>query len=255
MAEPFTDDRLALVLASVGEHLVVPDVDVVPAPGDRGLRRSPGARTARRRVVAAAIAAGVGLGVGAGVAPVREAVADWFGLGSTGFERVAPEDADAADPHGLPPLDAGLHSVSESAAESVLGRPLPSFAGTTLGEPDRIVLPPESGVLLVWEKDATSLWIKSNEDPAYVLVDKLLDSYDTVEPLDDLGEGAVFVEGDHVLATPYRRVAAGTVVLWVDDGLELRLESDRPVDDLVTTAWAIDAVMDATGDQRRSPGS
>src|SRR5688500_13667657 len=105
MAEPLSDEHLAVVLASVGDHLVVPEIDDTWSPVSAGHRRG------GRRVVGAAAAAllGVALAGGLGITPVREAVADWFGFGSTGFERVAPDEA---DPTGLPPLDADLPNVS-----------------------------------------------------------------------------------------------------------------------------------------------
>ncbi len=224
MAEPLSDEHLAAVLASVGDHLVVPLIDDAWSPAPAGRRRS------GRRVVGAAAGAllGVALAAGLGIAPVREAVAGWFGFGSTGFERVSPDEA---DPTGLPPLDADLPTVSRAEAEAVLGRPLPQLdaARFGLGEPDRMALPPEGGVLLAWNHGATTLWVRTTADPADTRMRKLLDDSAAVRPVVDLGEGAVSVTGDHVLATPHRRVAAGSVVLWIDEGIEFRLESDLGV--------------------------
>jgi hypothetical protein len=235
MAEPFSDEHLARVLASVGDHLVVPEVDDAWSPA------APGRRRVGRRVVAGAAAAVLGVTVagGVGLTPVREALASWFGLGSTGFERVAPDEA---DPTGLPPLDAGLPTVSRTGAEAVLGRPLPHLdaARSGLGEPDRIALPPEGGVLLGWDRGATSLWVRTTEDPAETRMRKLLNDYAVIKPVADLGEGAVSVAGDHVLATPNRRVAAGSVILWIDEGIEFRLESDLGVDAMVSIARGVD---------------
>jgi hypothetical protein len=235
MAEPLSDEHLAVVLASVGDHLVVPEIDDTWSPVSAGHRRG------GRRVIGAAAAAllGVALAGGLGITPVREAVADWFGFGSTGFERVAPDEA---DPTGLPPLDADLPNVSRADAEAVLGRPLPHLdaARFGLGEPDRIALPPEGGVLLGWDHGATSLWVRTTEDPAATRMRKLLDDSAAVEPLADLGEGAVSVTGDHVLATPHRRVAAGSVVLWIDEGIEFRLESDLGVEATESIARRVD---------------
>jgi len=234
MAEPHSDEHLAQVLASVGDHLVVPEVGPW-SPASRG--RRPGGR----RVVGAAAAALLGVAVagGLGITPVREAVADWFGFGSTGFERVAPDEA---DPTGLPPIDAGLPAVSRTDAEAVLGRPLPHLdaARSGLAEPDRIALTPEGGVLLGWDHAATTLWVRTTEDPAETRMRKLLDDYATVQPVADLGEGAVSVAGDHVLATPHRQVAAGSVVLWIDEGVEFRLESDLGIDAAVSIARRVD---------------
>ncbi len=44
--------------------------------------------------------------------------------------------------------------------------------------------------------------------------------------IDGLGDAALIVTGGHVLETPYRRVKAGTVLLWTDGATEYRLESD-----------------------------
>jgi hypothetical protein len=44
--------------------------------------------------------------------------------------------------------------------------------------------------------------------------------------VDDLGDYAVLIDGAHVLDTPARRVAAGRVLWWLDDGRQWRLESE-----------------------------
>jgi hypothetical protein len=235
MAEPLSDEQLARVLASVGDWLVVPEVDDAWSPA------SPGRRRGGRRVVGAIAAAVLGITVaaGVGITPVRQAVAGWFGFGSTGFERVPPGEA---DPTALPPLAAGLPIVSRTDAEAVLGRPLPHLDPSRLGlgDPERIALPPEAGVLLGWDRGATSLWVRTTEDPAETRMRKLLDDYAVVEPVVDLGEGAVSVTGSHVLATPNRRVAAGSVILWIDEGIEFRLESELSMDAMVSIARGVD---------------
>jgi hypothetical protein len=213
----------------VGEHLVVEAAaGRHTRPGRRGRPGGDPGRRGRRVPVAAAVAAAASavLVTGAVVAPVRAAVADWFGIGSTRIERVPPDREDAADPTGLPPVDAGVRPVSRAAAEHELGRPLPRLRHPALGEPDLVAVAPEGGVLLGWDRAATTLWILPTDDPADRRMSKVLDDHDTAEPVAGLGEGAVIVEGDHVLATPDRRVAAGTVVLWIEGGFEYRLESD-----------------------------
>ena len=47
------------------------------------------------------------------------------------------------------------------------------------------------------------------------------------------GEAAILIDGDHVLATPARTVAAGRVLWWVVDDVEHRLETDRSRADLL----------------------
>jgi hypothetical protein len=55
-----------------------------------------------------------------------------------------------------------------------------------------------------------------------------------------LGDAAVFVGGDHVLTTPHRRLAADSVVLWVRDGFEYRLEADTERARMLDLARAVD---------------
>jgi hypothetical protein len=226
MAERMADERVERVLASVGDHLAVPAV-VVPAS-------APGApvipltrrRARRARVVAAAAAVVLLVLVAATVSPVQDAVArvaEWLDIGSTRIERVERRDA---DPSGLGPLGEGLPAVTVTEAERVLGRPLPPTGALGLGRPARLATPPEGGVLLAW-RDGTTLWLLPSSDPVEPWLQKLVDDVDTVTPVPDLGDGGVVVTGSHVLSTPHRRVAAATVVLWGDRGLELRLESDR----------------------------
>jgi hypothetical protein len=244
MTEPMSEAHLEAVLASISDHLVVPGSDAETS------WRLPTRSRGHRRVSSLAAAVAV-LAIAAGVviAPVRDAVADvtnWLQLGSTRIERVDPQRGDPSD---LRPIDAGLPPVSEADAAVVLGRPLPTIADPTLAPPDLIAVAPEGGVLLGWDHGSTTLWIRPTADPADLRMAKLLDEIDIVEPVASLGDGAVFVQGDHVLTTPYRRVAAGTVLLWIDDGLEYRLESDLGLETMLSIARSIHA------DQRRVRGA
>jgi len=189
-------------------------------------------------VVAAAIIAGATV-VGTAVAPVREAVADWLGIGSTEIVRV-PDGAGEGDPSDLPYLGEGLVPVERSRAEQELHAPLPDTSETELGPAEVLALPPEGGVIMAWADGATTLWVRADERPAGEIMQKLLTFDDRLEPVDDLGEDAAIIEGPHVLGTPQRRLAAGTVLVWIDDGFEHRLESDIDPQRMVDIAHAID---------------
>jgi hypothetical protein len=231
VADTWSDERLDAVLGSIGEHLVVP-----PAPDVAAIAPRRSRRPAVRALVAAGAAALAIVVAATTINPVQDAIAeavDWLGIGSTRVERAEPE---AADPRGLPAFEAGLPRISASEAERLLGRPLPASA--PLGPPAVIAAPPEGGVLLGWD-DGASLWVRPSADPLEVLIQKVLDEYDTAARETGLGDAAVSVIGDHVLTTPHRRVAADSVVLWVDDGYEYRLEADAGRTELVTTAHAI----------------
>ena len=216
MIEPWSEARLAEVLASVGQRL---DTDPATAVGrDRDREWSP-----RQWMAVAAAIAAVLAGATLAVAPVREAVADFLGIGSTEMDVVPESDA---DPAGLPTIDDGLTAISPAAAASRLGHALPDVAATSLGEPDQIAAMPEGGVLLVWSDGATTLWIHDGLMPGDVLYNKLIDAGQDARPIDGLGDGALVVIGEHVLETPMRRIKAATVVLWTDAETEYRLESD-----------------------------
>jgi hypothetical protein len=225
------DEHLEAVLAGVGAHLEVPE-----APEWRPAGARPPARS-RRRVLA--LAAGVAAVAGAsGVVggPVRDAAAevgDWLGLGGTRVEE------GAADPTGLPPLSDDLPPVPVARAEAALGRPLPVVGHPDLGRPDLVVVPPEGGVVLGWDRGATTLWVQRATDPPGGRTVKVLGELDSAEAVDDLGEAAVLIEDDHVLVTPHRRLAAGAVLLWMADGWEYRLESDLPTARMLAAARSV----------------
>jgi hypothetical protein len=233
MIDPWSETRLAQVLASVGEHL---DTDPATATSRPVVSRLRPAWPTRRWLAVAAALVAVVVAATLAIAPVREAVADFLGIGSTSVE-VVPEPE--ADPVGLPTIDDGLADLDRSAAESRLGHALPDVDGTQLGEPDRIASMPEGGVLLAWSNGATTLWLHDAVMPVDDLYRKLIDAGQDAEPIDALGDAALTVTGDHILETPYRRVRAGTVVLWTDAGVEYRLESELDLATMLDIARAL----------------
>ncbi len=52
-------------------------------------------------------------------------------------------------------------------------------------------------------------------------------------------ENDATLTGPHTLRTPDRTIDAGNVVLWIREGIEYRLEGDRPTAELITIARAI----------------
>ena len=57
--------------------------------------------------------------------------------------------------------------------------------------------------------------------------------------VDDLGDYAVLIDGGHVLETPTRRVAAGRVLWWLDEGRQWRLESELDTATMLAVAHAL----------------
>lgn len=235
---PLTDDRLEAVLASIGAHLEIGD-----NAGVRDLARSPAPRRrARVLAAAAAVVLAVVLAVTA-IAPARRAVADFLRIGST---RIDPAPVGAAPTtrapgSTLPGLLDGLPRLDADAAAARLGRALPDTTTSALGAPDAIYAAsaPGEGVVLAWNDRSTTLWLHRAPVDNAIIYAKQLGGTSRVEVLTGLGSSAVAITGPHTLRTPDRTIAAGNVVLWIQGGWELRLEADRPVDELTSIARTI----------------
>lgn len=218
-----TDDQtLDRLLASVGRHL-----DVDAAGADTSIPRR------HRRLLTVAAAAIVAAILVVAIAPARRTVAGWLGIGSTEVVYVPGPPLTTAP---LPSITSGLTAIDRAEAEQRLGRPLPDTAGTALGAPQAIAAMPEGGVVLEWADGATTLWVHRGDAPPQVLVKKLVGNEQEARFVDDLGDGALAISGEHFLVTPHRTIAAGNVVLWTDGPTELRLESELPVDAMIAIA-------------------
>lgn len=228
MAEQMSDRRLEAVLVSVGEHLAVDEPAILPA-SHRIDRRS------SHRLLAAAVIVAIVAAATLLFAPARRAVADWLGIGSTRIEVVSDQPT-AGD--ALPRAVDHADLVPIDEAEAALGRPLPDTSKTALGPPDGVLVVPEGGGLVVWLDTDTTLWIRT-ADPTDSINTKILGPEAELRSVTGLGDEAVLITGDHVLETPRRQIAASTVLLWISDGIEYRLESALTGDELIEIALAI----------------
>ena len=221
MADAFSDARLETILMSVGDHLVV----------DAGPVRA--ASPWPRRLAIAAVVLIVVLFVSVAIAPVREAIADWLGIGHTRIVKVEG----GVDATGLPSIQERLTPISRDEAEAALQHPLPTV--TDLGDPDLLVRSPEGGVIMGWTKGDTTLWVHAEGLEPGPFFDKLLATGEQVEHVTGVGDDALYVEGTHILETPGRKLAARSVLLWVDGGVEYRLESNLGRDEMIAIAHSV----------------
>ena len=145
------DDRLATVLASVGEHLVV----------ERRRRRCQHRvplRSPWRPLLVAAVTLAVIAGAVLAIAPARRVVSGWFRVG-----RIELDDrpADRSRPAcRRSPMRPGRSSRRQPMISSA-GRCRPSTT-SPLGAPSQWWTIPEGGVLVGWPDGATSLWISDH---------------------------------------------------------------------------------------------
>jgi hypothetical protein len=220
--ERLDNDRLAAVLASVGEHLVVDAPAVAPTI-------LPDGRTWRRPLLVAAAALIVVPGALLAIAPARRVVSGWFDAG-----RIEVEIDRAADPAGLPSFAEPAERIDPATADEVLVRAMPPVGHSALGSPSEWGTVPEGGVLVGWPTGET-LWVTVSDD-GDDLVKKVAGSANDVIELRDLGDGGVAITGEHLLQTPHRRVRADNVVIWTDDGLTFRLDGEGALDELIAVA-------------------
>lgn len=239
------DQRLAAILHSVGEHLETSSP--VPQP---------------RRNIRLYVAAFVALLLATttiAVPPIRAAVQRLLRIGNTTIE-IVPSTVpiastptttpnQTATPNPIPSLTTGLTIVDRRAASGILAAQVPALAGrlstfdaSTLGVPDGYAAMPEGGLLLIWRHGST-LWIHDFSIRPSNYFRKLASSDQVVVRVPGIGDDSIAIEGNHWLTTPHRTVISTSTVLWVSEALEFRLESNRPLDELVDVARSMARTM------------
>jgi hypothetical protein len=233
-ASSWSDERIIVALASLRSELLVPlEPLALPIGASSQRRRRP---PARRMLLVAAAAVVVLVTLGLAVAPAREAVADWLGIGSTEV-RIDPEQGEPSPQ--MPRLADGAQAVDERGARAALGRALPELSEVFAGSAPEYAIPIEGGVLVRWTGHDETLWIRPGGADSAVLVKKYSQPDAEIEEVDDLGDAALWLGRSHVLQTPGRAVAASHVLLWLDGGFEWRLEGDLGRDDMIAIARAL----------------
>ena len=249
---------LQAAFADAIEHLELPDVDLTPAVLDRiATDRATSDRTAgaspaaepgsriRRAVLVGVVAVAV-LGVTLAVTPAGQAVADWFGIGSTAFEI---DDPGAVEEDG----SGGADSSTLDLGQPVL--PIPDVVPIeSLGPPNAVFDHARRGRTYVWNTGTGSeIRLSARSTTGSTLAIKSLASADdveflTVEVPNEPGVPrpypGVWIGAPHTLSYPVEGldleliVDAGPVLIWVnvDDDVELRLEGATGKADAVALA-------------------
>jgi hypothetical protein len=154
-----------------------------------------------------------------------------------------------ATPVAFPVLDELAGETSLEGARSAIGFPikLPTYP-PALGEPDRVFLQDLGGqaVLLVWMDE---------DDPGSIQLDLLIMGPGTfaekglpevIEETSVNGLRAIWTQGEHILhfgGTTYQSVplvVQGNILVWEQDGITYRLESDLPLEEAVRLAESLD---------------
>lgn len=230
-----SDVSLEARLEALASELDLPDADLSDAVLDQLVELPPAQRGGHRRLLIAA-AIGVAIVIGTlAVAPAREAVASWLGIGSTSIRRVPGEE--------LP--EGGSPQLGAEVPLSPGGSPLPA-----LGEPEKAFRDERGVTSYVWSATADlpelgrTGWgaILSVRDAGTAPGDmKLLALDDQVVAVDIGRVTGLWIPGEHIVTASGREPAiAHHVLLWMDGRQEYRLETELPLEEAVDLAASVE---------------
>jgi hypothetical protein len=229
------DAAMTAQLRDLAAELDLPAVDLRDAVMDRIADHAPTGTRAHRRLLAAAIVVVVLVAATVAIAPARDAVASWLGIGSTTIRHLTTDEI----PAGGPPQLGTEVPVAEDA---------PSLA--PLGEPDAAFVDHRGAISYVWQAGSELPELGSTGWGAILTIrpagsgagnEKLLGS-DTQVELVDLGTASgLWVPGDHIVIVPGEPPAiAHHVLLWTADDEEYRLEIELPKERAVELATTVE---------------
>lgn len=254
IVDHLSDDELATLLVDVGRHLELGDatvtLPVASGRADRAHRAHRAHRSRRRRLLVAAAMLVVAVALTLAVAPAREAVARWLGIGAV---ELRTGSADSPTPAGgstgrttspgpAGPLDVDALERSLPFDVRLLD---PTLAGAPLGAAvdERVA----TGLVEVRYGDVTLVQIASLPgEPA--VVGKTLRPGTEVAPVGVRGRPGFWISGSpHELAylAPDGSFAtdtvrrAGDVLLWEEDGVTYRIEGAPSLDRALALAASL----------------
>ncbi len=269
-----TDEQLADALRDLGTHLdlgpaanqrgradlvaaVLAELPDRPADGaavddKRGVDDEPGiGRRAPRLLVAAAVVLVV-VATTLAVAPAREAVARWLGIGGVRIVRIEQTDQTDRSDVSAPPATTAPGPDAPVDLDAVVRR-LPFVvrlpATDTVGEPQAAAVDPAvpSGLLEVRYRDVTLVALASQPGGQPVLT-KVLGPGTTTRPVRVGVASGLWITGDpHEVAfvdpdgafQVDRVRRAGDVLLWEDDGVTYRIEGAPSLEQALVVARSL----------------
>jgi hypothetical protein len=226
----WTDDALGVALADLGAHLRVPehplwtrvraDLDASDTLGAPVGGRAPWSRRTRGVVVVAVVLV-VLLASTLSVAPARRAVADFLGIGSTSITH----DGDARS-RDLPNARDDVPSRADTRAlRGALARAdLFVLAPDVVGPPLAWRVDPDAETVVVYG-DVVLGQRREGEVPAL----KRVPPKGRVDSTTVGARPAYWIEGPHTRELGGREYRSESALLWVVDGVELRLEGNLPL--------------------------
>jgi hypothetical protein len=225
LTESWSDTELAFVLVDLGRHIAQPGFSLAPRV-HAAVDAAPAARRFPRVALVAAAVVLVMVIVTASIAPARDAVARFLGLGTTTVERVdtlpSTEPREKLPSRGdVQQLLAQLHDASRYVPDAALvGTPVAWDVGTdaaTIAWPEVILSQGTGGA------PVTKLTPHVN-DARFVNVGNV---------------SGLWVPGPHVREVDGRRFQSDSALVWVDHGIEFRLEGNLSLTRMLTIAESL----------------
>lgn len=256
------DDDLERRLRDLGDHLVLGGEEaggeertLVAAVIDRLDEAGPQSPPSRGEtglrapwIVAAAAAVAV-LFVGvAAVAPAREAVAGWLGIGAVEI-RTGDDPAPSSSPSTDPRVEDGPQRVDLEAVRRDLPFPLRVPDPDLVGEPLAAVVDPQvpTGLVAIRYEEVVLVQMASRPDRTPV-ASKQVGTDTEIRPVDVGGHSGAWITGDPHQVTyvlPDGQLAVdsvrvvGDVLVWEEDDITYRIEGARSLEAAVEIATSL----------------
>jgi hypothetical protein len=225
VTEWVSDDDLGAALLDLGAHIAVPEHSLWSrVRADLDERRSPRAAWPLWIVVAAVIAV-VALAI-VSIAPARHAVADLLGIGATEVQHV--ERIPAAQTTRPLPTNGG---VSQRLARAHLFEP----SAALVGDPVAGRVDPAGETVVAYEHVVLSQRPVAGAVPSI----KRYAGEANVQFVNVGDLPAIYLGGGHTRTIDGHTFRSGNALIWENDGIELRLEGDLPLDEMLAVARSV----------------
>jgi hypothetical protein len=230
MTEWTTDADLGAALIDLGAHVAVPEHSLWTR-----VRAGLDERAPRRAVlpiwaVAAAVIAVVVVVAIVSIAPARHAVADLLGIGATEVQHVDRLPGTEASP----PLPSAGDPAALAAQLAAHGLFAPDVA--VAGAPVAWRVDPKHETVVAYRRATLSQRAVEGAVPSI----KQYAGAAGVQFVTVGNEPAIFVPGEHTRTVAGHTFRSTSALIWDDDGIELRLEGDLPLDQLLAVARSVE---------------
>ncbi|MEX1008069.1 MAG: DUF4367 domain-containing protein [Acidimicrobiia bacterium] len=228
MTEWSSDVELGPALIDLGAHVAVPEHSLWPRVRAQLEENHAPRAVWPLWVVVAAVIAVIAISV-VSIAPARHAVADLLGIGATQVQHVDRlPHTEATRPL---PSNGDRARLAEQLAQAHLFEPDTVLAG----EPVGWLIAPLGETVVAYEHVVLSQRELAGAGPSI----KRYAGGANVQFVQVGQLPAVYVSGEHTRTIDGHTFRSGNSLIWDNDGVELRLEGDLPLDEMLSVARSV----------------